>query len=259
MTHDIELALSRGKIVGAKKLLQEYYEKEDYNNWLADRQKEYDGLFTNTYTRDIGFDSNTIINEEDLKEYVIDELLDEEQTFVSCWFDEVNTGNGNYTYSVLEAKLSFNDWLNETKVIEEASYVCDECQLALENDKCINNEEHITRVIPEVTELVRPYIKPDVSDKVNTFIDNHPTTIARKKVEKKAQLDSIVVEVNGKVFDGNETARNNMLSSIQASQLLNIESEYWKLADNSIVEVTLEEIKEALTLAIQRVGKIVKE
>lgn len=77
------------------------------------------------------------------------------------------------------------------------------------------------------------------------------------KADKDAKLAAIVVEVNGKVFDGNEKARNNMLASIQASQLLNIESTYWKLADNSVIEVTVDEVKEALALAIQRVGEIV--
>ena len=82
---------------------------------------------------------------------------------------------------------------------------------------------------------------------------------AEAKRLKQEALASITVEVNGKVFDGNETARNNMLASIQASQLLNIESTYWKLADNSVQEVTAEEIKEALAKAIQRVGEIVTQ
>ena len=83
--------------------------------------------------------------------------------------------------------------------------------------------------------------------------------VAEAKRLRQEALATITVEVNGKVFDGNETARNNMLASIQASQLLNIESTYWKLADNSVQEVTLEEIKEALAKAIQRVGEIVTQ
>ena len=44
------------------------------------------------------------------------------------------------------------EYKNETRVASEASYVCDECQLALDDDVCINNKEHTTRLILEVTE-----------------------------------------------------------------------------------------------------------
>jgi hypothetical protein len=78
------------------------------------------------------------------------------------------------------------------------------------------------------------------------------------KETKVVALDTIIVEVNGKVFDGNDKARLNILSAIQASQVVNMESTYWKLADNTVAEVTVEELKEALVLSIQRTGEIVK-
>lgn len=55
---------------------------------------------------------------------------------------------------------------------------------------------------------------------------------AEAKVARQVALDKIVVEVNGKVFDGNEKARLNMLSALQAAQVTDMESAYWKLADN---------------------------
>lgn len=79
----------------------------------------------------------------------------------------------------------------------------------------------------------------------------------KEKLAKEKLLNEIIVDVAGLKFDGNETARNNMLSLIQASQLLTIESTYWKLADNTVAEVTLDDIKKALVLSIQRVGEIV--
>jgi hypothetical protein len=82
----------------------------------------------------------------------------------------------------------------------------------------------------------------------------------KKRLAKEARtlaLNTIVVEVNGKVFDGNEKARLNMLSALQAAQVTDMESTDWKLADNTVAEVTVDELKEALTKAIQAVGSII--
>ena len=81
--------------------------------------------------------------------------------------------------------------------------------------------------------------------------------IQEAKAAKALALSTITVEVNNKVFDGNETARTNILSRLQASQVLNEESIDWKLADNTVAEVTVEELKEVLTKSIQEVGRIV--
>ena len=78
--------------------------------------------------------------------------------------------------------------------------------------------------------------------------------------EKNARLNSIVVTTtNGNVFDGNETARNNMISAIMSADLLNKYEEYWKLADNSTKLISLDELREALALSIEEVGNTVKD
>ena len=82
----------------------------------------------------------------------------------------------------------------------------------------------------------------------------------QSKAEKALRLSQLVVTTtNGNVFDGNETARNNMLSAIMSAELINKTEEYWKLADNSTKLVSLDELKEALALSIQEVGNIVKD
>ena len=84
--------------------------------------------------------------------------------------------------------------------------------------------------------------------------------ILGKKAEKELRLSQIVVTTsNGNMLDGNETARNNMLSAIMSAELINKTEEYWKLADNSIKLISLDELKEALALSIQEVGNIVKD
>ena len=81
-----------------------------------------------------------------------------------------------------------------------------------------------------------------------------------KQTEKDYRLQTIkVTTTNGNEFDGNETARNNMLSLITSAEFIGKTEEYWKLADNSTVLVQLPELKEALALSIQEVGNIVKD
>ena len=89
-------------------------------------------------------------------------------------------------------------------------------------------------------------------DKIN--LDNLKVEL---KSAKKIALDNIVVDVDGKLFDGNETARLNIMSAIQASELVELNETGWKLADNTAVLVNLNELKMALALSIQEVGRIV--
>ena len=77
------------------------------------------------------------------------------------------------------------------------------------------------------------------------------------KSAKKLALDNIVVDVDGKLFDGNETARLNIMSAIQSSELFGLTETGWKLADNTAVLVNLAELKMALALSIEEVGRIV--
>lgn len=81
--------------------------------------------------------------------------------------------------------------------------------------------------------------------------------VASLKQAKKIALDNIVVDVDGKLFDGNETARLNIMSAIQASELFELNETGWKLADNTAVLVNLAELKMALALSIEEVGRIV--
>ena len=89
-------------------------------------------------------------------------------------------------------------------------------------------------------------------DKIN--LDNLKVEL---KSAKLIALDNIVVDVDGKLFDGNETARLNIMSAIQSSELFGLTETGWKLADNTAVLVNLNELKMALALSIQEVGRIV--
>ncbi|TFW71512.1 hypothetical protein C3Y98_05290 [Methylotenera oryzisoli] len=104
-----------------------------------------------------------------------------------------------------------------------------------------------------------------VNGKVVEYVAPPPTqdeldelAVIQAKKDKLLALNSITVTTSsGKIFDGNETARNNMLSAITAANFIGQTTANWKLADNTIALVTLDEVHEALALSIQRVGEIV--
>lgn len=97
---------------------------------------------------------------------------------------------------------------------------------------------------------------------IKTAEDKEAELEAQAKAELKAAktytLNSLTVTTtNGNTFDGNETARVNMTSAILASEVIGKTEDTWKLADNTSVVITITELKEALALSIQEVGRIV--
>lgn len=113
----------------------------------------------------------------------------------------------------------------------------------------------------DVHELLTPY-SGDYSDWDFVYKQEWGLTINDDVIERVVKelrtkaLNNIVVTVGDKTFDGNEKAITNMLSAIQTSAITNITSTLWKLADNSIVTVTLDELKTALSLAAKKTGEI---
>lgn len=75
---------------------------------------------------------------------------------------------------------------------------------------------------------------------------------------KANNLSNITVTTqSGKTFDGNETARGDMLVALTVGEWINETQTYWKMANNDTLLVTKDELQEALTLAIQAKGRIV--
>ncbi|MCI4436954.1 MAG: hypothetical protein JHC33_09130 [Ignisphaera sp.] len=82
-----------------------------------------------------------------------------------------------------------------------------------------------------------------------------------QQVAKQARLQSLdyikVTTASGKVFDGRDIDQERMVSLILSSGILNITETKWKLADNSIATVSIDELKEALALSIKAVSNII--
>ena len=77
--------------------------------------------------------------------------------------------------------------------------------------------------------------------------------LAQAKAERAEAVSKITVEVDGKTFDGDETAQTRMGRTIAAAVALGVdltkEKRTWVLADNSVAEVTIAQLAEALRLA----------
>ena len=74
--------------------------------------------------------------------------------------------------------------------------------------------------------------------------------VAAKKLRDTA-VAAIKVTVNGKVFDGDEVAQGRISRAVAAAESAGVSAYQWKLADNSVAAVSLDELKQALALAFQ--------
>lgn len=71
--------------------------------------------------------------------------------------------------------------------------------------------------------------------------------LANAKAERAAEVEALTVEVEGMVFDADETSQARM--SVAASSMTDDELNVWVLHDNSIVQVTKVQLMQACRLA----------
>ncbi len=99
---------------------------------------------------------------------------------------------------------------------------------------------------------------------VNGKLVDIPNEIEQQKIlqdnmreVKLRQIKNLVIVItSGKVFDGDEKSQERMLRAINIASITGQTETQWKLADNTIVMVTLDELKEALALAGQEMSRI---
>ena len=71
--------------------------------------------------------------------------------------------------------------------------------------------------------------------------------LKQAKAEREEYVSKIVVEVDGMLFDGDEVSQDRMARSIIALDLG--EKVQWVLADNSVAQVSRQQLREALRKA----------
>lgn len=89
-------------------------------------------------------------------------------------------------------------------------------------------------------ELPDPEKTPEEVAKYNISIS--------KKV-RDAKVASLSVDVDGMVFDGDETAQTRMLNAVRGLELSGDRVVNWVLADNTVRSVTIEQLKRAFSKA----------
>ena len=80
-------------------------------------------------------------------------------------------------------------------------------------------------------------------------------------LEKKEKLNNIKVTTSARklVFQGNDEAQNRLANKIVLMNTLKQKVTRWKLSDNQWLDVGIDELIEALTLAAEQTEKILKE
>ena len=77
--------------------------------------------------------------------------------------------------------------------------------------------------------------------------------LAQAKAERAEAVSQIIVEVDGMKFDGDEESQTRMGRTIAAAVALGVdlttEKRTWVLADNTVAQVTIAQLAEALRLA----------
>jgi hypothetical protein len=96
----------------------------------------------------------------------------------------------------------------------------------------------------------------DIVDVIDENYNNIKNSITAKNNKINNVATILVTTISGKVFDGDEKSQDRMVRAIQVAAITGLTETQWKLADNSRVMVTLDELKEALALAGQEMSRI---
>lgn len=70
------------------------------------------------------------------------------------------------------------------------------------------------------------------------------------------QVAAIKVEVDGMTFDGDETSQSRMARALEVASITGMGSTVWVLADNTVAEVTVAQMQQALSKAMLEMGEL---
>lgn len=96
----------------------------------------------------------------------------------------------------------------------------------------------------------------EIVDNLPNILSNMPYVDINKLAKERLVSRIKVTTSTGKVFDGDEKSQERILRAINIATITGDTTTQWKMADNTIIEVTLEELKEALALAGKEMSRI---
>lgn len=232
---DLERVIALGKNQNVIRIFTEsYLQGLEFAKWEESMKEEYDLLFP--MYREMTYD-----------EYLVSRL--DEEPVEEAEFDSVFRVDTRVEidYSADENYLTFTDWLNETIVITEA------VEATYDEDGRV-----LTEAVAEVVELVREFVAPEVTEAMlDVYLNTNDGYLKYLKSESNKVIESMTVTISsGKEFDANELARVNMMSAVISSEFAGLTETSWRLANNETTVVTLNELKEAVMLALVKFGQL---
>jgi hypothetical protein len=128
----------------------------------------------------------------------------------------------------------------------------------IENGRIINTiEVESLDFMPNLVDASRGGKIGDLWNGVS-FSDPPPAPPTREELKaiRAAAVAAIVVAVGDKTFDGDEDSQTRMARAILIAQATGLATATWTLADNTVTEVTLAELTQALALAGQKQAEL---
>ena len=175
MTEQIERVIAKGKPLAViRKLVETEYKRLDRVAFDKAMRDEYDALFPTYYPTEQevvftdGMDTWREAKEADGFEITV---FDTERQYAEY--------RKQVDYSEDETYKTFEEYMNETRVIQEAVY----------EDEFVDDINVGRKLVsPEITEFVRPYVANDITDKVDAYMLTLET--ANSKEEAQTYLNS---------------------------------------------------------------------
>lgn len=127
-----------------KSNLTRHIEAENKAKWDSDMRAEYDELYP---------EHRDMTDAEKSSEYISDCIYRDDMGWEHIPIEDFEYPKVTIDYSEDESYMTFEEWLNETIVVSEA------IEATYDEDGM-----ELTPYVPEVTELVRPYVAPEVTD-----------------------------------------------------------------------------------------------
>ena len=211
-----------------KNSIRLYLQAEDKRSFYTTLRDEYDILYPST--------KEVITTDEDGNEVTTTEVID---------YHKYDADGNEIGY--IDGYITYDEYINETRVVTEpieATYDVD--------------GNILTEAVEEVTELVRPYVATTITDtdietKLNA-LDEYKAYKNRNKVEALKRLT--VTTSSGKEFYADAESRVDIADAIGVGIDNNLTTTMWK-CKSGLIEVTIDELKEARLLALTAKGGIV--
>ena len=141
--------------------------------------------------------------------------------------------------------IKFDVWLVETEQVETGA------------KNILDEMGEVTGTEPVYAEKrLREYVEVTVD--IAEFQSSNKEFLLAEVDNRREKIHKLTVTTSaGNTFNANSEAMLNMLAAIQAAETLSISESKWRLADNTLVTITLNELKEAQALSVQAMGEVV--